>query len=77
MRDLPVKYEREIILASLPYGYIPEHVRRWDEPVSLFYPFDMRQRHWKTKLAKHGWSVAEYDARHIDHRYLDITFCNV
>jgi len=74
MRDLPYGYHGVIVLGLLPYGYIPDHLRR-REPVSPFYPFNRRQRQWKARLAKHGWTVSEGDD--LDHRYLHITCCNI
>jgi hypothetical protein len=66
-----------IVLVALPYGYIPDHVRRWDKPVSLFYPFGIRQRQWKAKLGKHGWSMSEHDPGQIVHRYLSISYYGI
>lgn len=77
MRDLPVGYGGDIILAVLPYGYIPDHVRRWHETVSLFYPFNKRQRRWKAKLAKHGWAVNENEPDDLKHRYLHVSHRNI
>jgi hypothetical protein len=59
MQNLPVDYDGVMVLAYLPYGYIPDHVRRFHEPMSLFYPFDILHRRWKSKLAKHGWSFTD------------------
>jgi hypothetical protein len=73
VRDLAVGYGGSIILAVLPYGYIPNHVRRWHKTVSLFYPFNKRQRQWKANLAKEGWALNENEPDDIKHRYLDIS----
>jgi hypothetical protein len=70
----PVTHNEEITLALLPYGYIPDHVRRWDTPVNLFYPFGIMQHRWKAKLARHGWSMGDYSPQEIKHRYLCIEF---
>jgi len=77
MHDLPICYGGAIILAVLPYGYIPDHVRRWNETVSLF-SFNKRQSQWKNKLAKHGWTVVnENEPDNIEHRYLHISHRNI
>jgi hypothetical protein len=86
LRDLPINkwwhdsdlmacYEY-IVLASLPYGYIPDHVRRWNKPAP-FFPRNMRQRHWKTKLSKLDWTISEYDPGQIDHRYLVVRYYDI
>jgi hypothetical protein len=73
LRDLPVDYDGSIVLAHLPYGYFPEHVRRFYEPMSLFYPFDRIHRRWKSKMSKHGWTVTEADEE-ISSRYLIVRY---
>lgn len=73
MRDRPVDYDGFMILAHLPYGYIPDHVRRWDMPSSFFYPFGIINRLWKTKLSEHGWCVKEPDEE-ISSRYLIVRY---
>ena len=73
LRDLPVDYHGFILLAHLPYGYIPEHVRRFQEPMRFFYAFDRIHRRWKTKLAKHGWTVTDADEQ-ISSRYLIVRY---
>lgn len=77
MRDLAVSHNDEIVLAFLPYGYVPDHLRRWDKPVSLLYPFDFKQRRWKSRLMKHGWSVEDNSPACINHRFLCITFYTI
>ncbi|MBB5066097.1 hypothetical protein [Granulicella mallensis] len=69
LRNLPVSYDGFIVLTQLPYGYIPEHVRRFEEPVSFLYPFDRIHRRWKSDLSKLGWAVTEADEQ-ISSRYL-------
>lgn len=76
MRDLHVDYDGFIVLVHLPYGYIPDHVRRWDMSTSLFYPFDRIHRRWKSKLSKHGWSVREPDEE-ISSRYLIVRYRSI
>jgi hypothetical protein len=76
LRDLPVSYDGFIVLAHLPYGYIPDHVRKFYEPVSVFYPFDRIHRRWKTKLSKHGWTVTEAD-HEISSRYLIVRYSGI
>lgn len=73
MRDLHVDYDGFMVLARLPYGYIPDHVRRWHEPTNLFYPFDRIHRQWKSKLAKHGWSFTD-TGEEISSRYLIVRY---
>ncbi|HZL29276.1 MAG TPA: hypothetical protein VFC39_22310 [Acidobacteriaceae bacterium] len=73
LRDLAVDHNGFIVLAQLPYGYIPDHVRRYGETVSLFYPFDKLHRQWKSKLDKHGWTVTEADEE-ISSRYLIVRY---
>jgi hypothetical protein len=73
MRDLPVNYDGFIVLAHLPYGYIPDHVRRWHEPTNLFYPFDRVHRQWKSKLAKDGWSFTD-TGEEISSHYLIVRY---
>lgn len=73
LRNLPVSYDGFIVLAHLPYGYIPEHVRRFEEPVSLLYPFDRIQRRWKSDLSKLGWTVTKADGE-ISSRYMVATY---
>ncbi len=77
VRDLPISYDGVIVLGQLLYGYIPDHVRRWNEPVELFYPFHRWQRQWKAKLAKCGWTVSEDEPGDLDHRYLHISQRNI
>ena len=69
IRDLPIESDGTIVLGFLPYGYIPDHVRR------DYYPFERKQRQWKAKLSKLGWSINEHYPGSIQHRYLNIT-CN-
>jgi len=73
VRDLTVSYDGWITLAVLPYGYIPDHIRRLEKPLSLFYPFEMMHRRWKSKLASQGWTVSETYPSQIDRKYLNIS----
>jgi hypothetical protein len=67
-------YSNDLVLGTLPYGYIPEHARRWYEPVSFLYPFDMKQKLWKKTLGQHGWSLDDDYPMNIRHRYLEIGY---
>jgi hypothetical protein len=73
LRDASVDSCEEIVLCVLPYGYIPEHVGRWESagPFSLF---DWRQRRWNAKLGRQGWSLSENDHGNVEHRYLSIAY---
>jgi hypothetical protein len=73
LRDSSVDPDGEIVLCVLPYGYIPEHVGRWESagPFSLF---DWRQRRWNAKLGRQGWSISESDPGNVEHRYLRIRY---
>jgi hypothetical protein len=73
MRNAPIDFNEEIILSVLPYGYIPDHVRRWpsSNPFSLF---DLRQRRWNSRLNTLGWHVSEFDPGRVEHRYLSISY---
>lgn len=76
IQNLPVDHSGFIVLAHLPYGYIPQHVQRAYMPMSLFYPFGTIHRRWKSKLSKHGWTVGdEYDE--ISSRYLIVRYRNI
>jgi len=77
IRDLPVTFGGEVMLASIPSGYLPDHVRRWEKPVSFFYPFDWKQRRWKSRFEKLGWILNDDDPQHLNHRYLSITFSHI
>jgi hypothetical protein len=76
--NLPVVFNGdingEIVLATMPYGYISNHVKRWNSAVSPFYPFDRIQRRWKNKLNKLGWTIEEDCPVHADNRYVSITY---
>ena len=76
MQNLPVNYDGFVVLAHLPYGYIPDHVRRYFEPISLFYPFDIMHRSWRSKLSEHGWTVNEPDEE-ISSRYLIVRYRSI
>jgi hypothetical protein len=77
VHNLPISYDRTIVLGLLPYGYIPDHVQRWHETVNLLYPFDRKQRQWKARLAKHDWTITENEPSELDHRYLHISYSNI
>ncbi len=72
-----LEYGNDLVLGVLPYGYIPEHVRRWNEPVSLWHPFDRKQRRWKKTLTQHGWSFNDDDPLYIRHRYSGIQYSDI
>ena len=76
IQNLPVDYDGFMVLAHLPYGYIPNHVRRFHEPMSLFYPFDRIHRRWKSKLAEQGWIATEADEE-ISSRYLIVRYRSI
>lgn len=63
-----------LVLGLLPYGYLPEHLRRWNDPISLWYSFDRKQRRWEKRLTKEGWVVEANRPTHITHQYLSIGF---
>src|SRR5271163_1912993 len=65
LRDRAVNTESSVVLGFLPYGYFPEHVRRWNEPVSLWYGFDRKQRRWRQRLLQQGWALDEDDPTNI------------
>lgn len=77
LRDLPLSYANDVVLGLLPYGYMPEHTRRWNESVSLWYGFDRKQRQWKKRLQEHGWRFDDNYPTHINHRYLGIGYSDI
>ena len=77
LRDLPLTYDNAIILGVLPYGYIPEHIRRWNEPVSFWYAFDRKQRRWKQRLQERGWTYDDDNPYYLHHRYLVIRYSDL
>lgn len=77
MRDLPLTYNDKVVLGILPYGYIPNHVRRWDEPVSLWYRFDSKQQRWKKRLERQGWTFSENYPGDIEHRYISVGYSDL
>lgn len=72
LRSLKPDSDGSLILGVLPYGYFPDHIRRWSEPVSFFYPFKLKQRRWATKLNALGWTVETDCPESIEHRYMTI-----
>ena len=74
VRHLSLAYDHTITLGMLPYGYIPEHVRKWNEPVTLFGGFDRKQKRWKNRMAQSGWSFDDNFPTHLEHRYLGIGY---
>jgi hypothetical protein len=70
----PLTYDTTLILGLLPYGYMPEHIRRWNEAVSLWYGFDRKQRRWKKLLERQGWTFNDNYPTQINHRYLGIGY---
>jgi hypothetical protein len=73
LSELPVSDNGSIVLCVLPYGYIPDHIRRWHEPTNLFYPFDRIHRQWKSKLEQHGWSFTD-TGEEVSSRYLIVRY---
>ena len=70
----PLARDGTLVLGLLPYGYMPEHTRRWSETVSLWYGFDRKQRLWKKRLQQEGWTFDDDNPTHIKHRYLGIGY---
>lgn len=77
LRNLPFGYDRTIVLGLLPYGYIPDQVKRWNEPVGLFGGFDRKQRRWKKRLAQEGWTFDDDKPTRLTHRYLGIGYYDI
>ncbi|NYF91513.1 hypothetical protein RBB79_17870 [Tunturiibacter empetritectus] len=74
LRDRQLAYDNTIVLRFLPYGFMHEHTRRWNETASLWYGFDRKQRRWKTRLQQEGWTFDDNYPTHINHRYLSIGY---
>ncbi len=74
IRDKPLAYDGTLALGLLPYGYMPEHVRRWNEVVSLWYGFDRKQRRWNKRLQQGGWSLSDDHPTYLTHRYVGIGY---
>jgi hypothetical protein len=74
LRSRPLAYDDTIVLGILPYGYMPEHTRRWNETVSLWYGFGRKQSRWKKRLQQEGWTLDDNYPTHITHRYLGIGY---
>lgn len=70
----PLAYDDTLALGLLPYGYMPEHTRRWNETVSLWYGFNRKQGRWKERLQQEGWTFDDDYPTHIKHRYLGIGY---
>lgn len=77
LRNLPLSYGNDIILGLLPVGYMPDHVRRWNEPISFWYSFDRKQLRWKKRLQDHGWTFDDNYPTRINHRYLRIGYSDI
>lgn len=56
-RDLFTEPSGHIILGTIPHGYFPNHVWRWEEPLGLFNRWDRAHRKWNKRLTALGWSV--------------------
>ena len=72
LRELKPESDGCLVLGVLPYGYFPDHIRQWDEPVRLFSTWDRKQRRWKNQLAALGWQVSDDWPQRIEHRYVGI-----
>lgn len=70
----PLAYDGTLVLGLLPYGYMPEHIRRWNETVSFWYGFDRKQRRWNKRLQQEGWTLDDNYPTHITHRYVSIGY---
>jgi hypothetical protein len=70
----PLAYDGTLVLGLLPYGYMPEHIRRWNETVSLWYGFDRKQRRWNKRLQQEGWTLDDNYPTRITHRYVGIGY---
>jgi hypothetical protein len=70
-------YDGVVALGILPYGYLPEHVRQWNEPVRVWDRFFRKQQQWKEKLERLGWAVDNDDPERIEHRYVVIRYTNL
>lgn len=77
LRNRPLDYDNTIVLGLLPYGYIPDQVKRWNEPVDLFGGFNRKQRRWKKRLAQEGWTFDDNEPTRITHRYLGIGYYDI
>jgi hypothetical protein len=70
----PLAYDGTLVLGLLPYGYMPEHIRRWNETVSLWYGFDRKQRRWNKRLQQEGWTLDDNYPTRITHRYVGLGY---
>ena len=77
VRDLALDSDNTLTLTTLPYGYMPDHIKRYFEVVSLWYGFDRKQRRWKEKLQLQGWMFDDDQPEWIKHRYLVVRFSEV
>jgi hypothetical protein len=77
LRQLLPNRASEIVLGVLPYGYMPDHARRWNQPISFWYGFDRKQRRWKRILQQHGWSFLDDYPTRINHRYAGIGYSDI
>jgi hypothetical protein len=71
-RDLFMEPSGHIILGTIPYGYFPNHVWRWEEPLGLFNRWDRAHRKWNKRLTALGWSVDRDYPNQVRNRYLDV-----
>lgn len=74
LRGKPLAYDGTLVFGLLPYGYMPEHIRRWNETVSLWYGFDRKQRRWNKRLQQEGWTLDDNYPAYITHRYLVVSY---
>ena len=72
LRALEAPPNGRLVLGTLPYGYFPDHVHRWYEPVSLFHTWSRKQRDWRKKLTAIGWTVDDNLPSILKHRYINI-----
>jgi hypothetical protein len=76
MRELHMDHDGFMVLAQLPYGYIPDHLLRWKRSSALFYAGNTIQRKWEARLAKHGWSTKD-SGEEIVSRYLIVRYRSI
>lgn len=74
LRGKPLAHDSKLILGFLPYGYVHQHIRRWNEVVSLWYRFDRKQRQWSQRLQQEGWALSDDDPTILNHRYVRVSY---
>jgi hypothetical protein len=77
LRTRPLAYDHTIVLGLLPYGYIPDYARQWNEPITFFRGFERKQSRWKKRLEQEGWAVDINDPTYLTHRYLAIAYHDI